>query len=132
MALEPISGEIIGVIIVDHGSRRDESNQMLLEIVSAFRQHSSFTIVEAAHMELAQPCIATAYNECVRQGATLIVVHPYFLLPGRHWDTDIPRLASEAAANHPHTSHLVTKPLGAHPLMNQVITERIFERLKER
>ena len=53
-------------------------------------------------MELAEPSIATAYNECVRQGALQIVVHPFFLLPGRHWDRDIPQLAAEAAAEHPH------------------------------
>lgn len=122
---EPISCENVGVIIVDHGSRRDESNQMLLGIVDAFRQTSTYAIVEAAHMELAEPCIATAYNACVQQGATWIVVHPFFLLPGRHWDSDIPRLAAEAAAGHPQTSYLVTAPLGSHPLMAQVIDERI-------
>ena len=129
---ENISGEKIGVIVVDHGSRREESNQMHLEIVDAFRHISSYAIVEAAHMELAEPSIATAYSKCVEDGATQIVVHPYFLLPGRHWDSDIPRLTAEAAASHPDTSYLVTQPLGAHPLMNQVIAERISESLQQR
>ncbi|MDE0938432.1 MAG: hypothetical protein OSA43_00600 [Pirellulales bacterium] len=124
--------EKIGVIIVDHGSRREESNQMHLEIVDVFRNTSSYAIVEAAHMELAEPSIATAYSKCVEAGATQIVVHPYFLLPGRHWDSDIPRLAAEAAARHPDTSYLVTQPLGAHPLMNQVIAARISESLQQR
>ncbi len=125
MVTENSFSESIGVIIVDHGSRREESNQMLLEIVDAFRQTSPYAVVEPAHMELAEPSIATAYGECVRQGTTQIVVHPYFLLPGRHWDSDIPRLAAEAATHYPDTSYLVTAPLGSHPLLAEVVAERI-------
>lgn len=117
--------ENLGIIIVDHGSRRTESNNLLLEVVELFRQTAGYQIVEPAHMELAEPSIADAFQNCVDQGATRIVVHPYFLSPGRHWHEDIPRLASEAAANHPGTTHLVTAPLGLHPLMAKVMQERI-------
>ena len=57
--------------------------------------------------------------------ARLVVVHPYFLLPGRHWDADIPRLAEAAAAKHAGVKYLVTAPLGLHPLMSQVIQARV-------
>jgi sirohydrochlorin ferrochelatase len=117
--------EKVGVILVDHGSRRDESNQLLLEVVNAFRQHAAWEIVEPAHMELAEPSIATAFGKCIDQGAELIIVFPYFLSPGRHWHEDIPRLAAEAAQPFPRTRHLVTAPLGLHALMLQVIDERI-------
>jgi len=117
--------ENLGIIVVDHGSRRAESNQLLFEVVDLFRQTAGYKIVEAAHMELAEPSIADAFQKCVDQGATRIVVHPYFLSPGRHWHEDIPRLAQEAAANHPGTTHLVTAPLGLHPLMANVMQERV-------
>ncbi len=117
--------EKVAVILVDHGSRRDESNQLLLEVVNAFRQQSAWNIVEPAHMELAEPSIATAFGKCVDQGAKLIIVFPYFLSPGRHWHKDIPRLAAEAAQPFPRIRHLVTAPLGLHALMLQVIDERI-------
>ena len=120
-----ISLEKIAVILVDHGSRRDESNQLLFEVVQAFRQHAAWNIVEPAHMELVEPSIATAFDKCVGQGAELIIVYPYFLSPGRHWHEDIPRLAAEAAQAYPTVLHLVTAPLGLHALMLQVIDERI-------
>src|SRR5207248_837243 len=82
-----------GVILVDHGSRRDESNAMLLDVVRDFALATGIPIVEPAHMELAEPSIATAFARCVERGATMVVVFPYFLLPGRHWNDDIPRLA---------------------------------------
>jgi sirohydrochlorin ferrochelatase len=115
----------LGVILVDHGSRREESNAMLLDVVANFAATSGYAIVEPAHMELAEPSIETAFGRCVERGATMVVVFPYFLLPGRHWSDDIPRLAAAAAAKHPGIQFLVTAPFALHPLMAQVIEQRI-------
>lgn len=116
----------IGVIVVDHGSRRAESNVMLEELTrSAISDRLDHDIVEPAHMELAEPSIATAFDRCVERGATTVVIQPYFLLPGKHWNQDIPELAEEAAARHPGVSYLVAAPFGVHPLMADVVSARV-------
>ena len=115
----------LGVIVVDHGSRRAESNAMLMEIAEWFQQQSDYEIVEPAHMELAEPSIATAFDRCVRRGAGRIVVFPYFLLPGRHWQQDIPELTAKAAERHHGIPFLVTAPFGRHPLMLEIMHARI-------
>jgi sirohydrochlorin ferrochelatase len=115
----------LGVILVDHGSRRDASNAMLLGVVQNFAEVTGLPIVEPAHMELAEPSIATAFARCVERGARTVVVFPYFLLPGRHWNDDIPRLAAAAASKHPGVRYLVTAPFGLHPLMAEVMRQRI-------
>jgi sirohydrochlorin ferrochelatase len=122
---KPVDRAALGVILVDHGSRRDESNELLLEVVRQFAAASGLPIVEPAHMELAEPSIAAAFARCVERGAGTIVVFPYFLLPGRHWHEDIPRLAAEAARHHPGVRYLVTAPLALHPLINDIISQRI-------
>ncbi len=114
-----------GIIIVDHGSRREESNAMLLDVVAMFKEHTDWPIVEPAHMELAEPSIAAAFDRCVERGASFIVVHPFFLLPGKHWKSDIPELARAAAAKHAGIRFLVTAPLGTHALMAQIMNDRI-------
>jgi len=119
--------DVRALILVDHGSRRAASNAMFEEFVAAFRANDEFTVVEPAHMELAEPTIGDAYDKCVAAGATTVVVSPYFLLPGRHWDKDIPTLTAEAAARHPGTRFLVSAPIGLHPLMNDVIASRVDE-----
>jgi sirohydrochlorin ferrochelatase len=121
---------ITGVIIVDHGSRREASNQMLLQAVEAFRATSQYRIVEPAHMELADPDIATAFERCTQQGATQIVVFPYFLSPGRHWSSDIPSLVAAAAKNSG-VEWIVTAPFGLHPLLTDVIHDRIQHCLRQ-
>lgn len=118
-------GDGDGLIIVDHGSRRKESNLMLNDFVAMFREKTSYPIVEPAHMELAEPSIRNAFASCVQQGARRIIVSPFFLLPGRHWNQDIPSLTAEAAKEHPGVSFLVTAPLGLHPLLVDVMDDRI-------
>ena len=115
----------VGLVVVDHGSRREESNAMLLEMVAMVRDAVPYPIVEPAHMELAEPSIETAFGRCVAQGADLVVVSPYFLLPGRHWHKDIPALAAEAAEVHRGVPFLVSAPLGLHPLMAEVVGARV-------
>lgn len=126
----PIEPDQLGVIVVDHGSRRDESNRLVLAVADDLRAETGLKIVEPAHMELAEPSIQTAYDRVVKRGAKLVIVHPYFLSPGRHWHQDIPRLAADAAQRHPGTQFLVTAPLGLHPLMLQIIQDRIQQCLR--
>ena len=116
-----------GIIIVDHGSRRAESNQLLEEIASLFAKRFTerYDIVEPAHMELAEPSIASAYAKCVERGATRVIVCPFFLGPGKHWTADIPRLAADAAAGFPGTEYHVTMPLGIDDLILQLLDKRI-------
>src|SRR5215213_10314961 len=96
-----------GIIIVDHGSQREESNRMLEEVAALFAQRfeEMYEVVEPAHMEIAEPSIASAYARCVERAATRIVVCPFFLGPGKHWTSDIPRLTAEAAAAFPQTEY---------------------------
>ena len=77
--------EVDGILIVDHGSRREQSNSML----------RVFT---------------TDYQEALDR--RVVIIFPYFLPPGIHWDRHIPTLASEAAKEHPNTPYI-----GLHDLM---------------
>ncbi|XP_072984823.1 sirohydrochlorin ferrochelatase, chloroplastic isoform X1 [Typha latifolia] len=229
-------GEKDGVIIVDHGSRRQESNLMLNEYVAMFKSRTGYRIVEPAHMlepscwsyapcpqlvgkeriqmirrscfyfvarrrgaegeislfllcrwhmqvvftkliqlarefiydlyiilssfrsmyfwsskssthgmyvyarsniqyrgnkssmgwqELAAPSIRDAFRQCVQKGANRVIVSPFFLFPGRHWQQDIPALVAEASREHPGISYIITAPLGLHELMVDVMNDRI-------
>jgi sirohydrochlorin ferrochelatase len=117
----------VGVIIVDHGSRLHESNQMLEEVARQFarRFQQRYPIVEPAHMEIAEPSIATAYARCVAREAQQVVVCPYFLGPGKHWTADIPRLTAEAAAKFPQTRYHVSMPLGIDDLILDLLAKRV-------
>jgi sirohydrochlorin ferrochelatase len=116
-----------GIVIVDHGSRREESNRMLEEVASLFAKRfaETYEIVEPAHMELAEPSITTAYAKCAERGATRIVVCPFFLGPGKHWTSDIPRITAEAAQPFPQTEYHVAMPLGIDDLILELLAKRV-------
>ncbi|HEY4929260.1 MAG TPA: CbiX/SirB N-terminal domain-containing protein [Acidimicrobiales bacterium] len=115
----------VAVIVVDHGSRRSESNESFEAFVRASAGFLAYPIVEPAHMELAEPSISTAFDRCVAAGATTVAVAPYFLGPGRHWDRDIPALAEAAAAGHPGVRWLVAAPLGPDPELLAIVNRRV-------
>lgn len=113
------------LIIVDHGSTVEEANDMLAEVARLVEsRESGFDIVKYCHMELAEPTIEQAFDACVSEGAGSVVVHPYFLSPGRHSTRDIPAMVEEAARKHPGVVYKVTEPLGIHGKIIEVILER--------
>lgn len=114
------------VIIVDHGSRVQEANDLLDRVVRDVRDRCGdrFVAVEAAHMELAQPSIAHAFGRCVEAGAEQVVVVQFFLSPGRHAAEDIPRLVAEAAQSHANVSWSVTEPIGSDPALVDILLAR--------
>uniref|UniRef100_A0A804JUG8 Sirohydrochlorin ferrochelatase n=1 Tax=Musa acuminata subsp. malaccensis TaxID=214687 RepID=A0A804JUG8_MUSAM len=123
--VEHTVGDNDAVIIVDHGSRRQESNLMLNEFVAMFKARTGYHIVEPAHMELAEPSIRDAFKLCVQEGAKRVIVSPFFLFPGRHWQQDIPSLVADASKEHSGISYVITAPLGLHGLLVDVVNDRI-------
>jgi sirohydrochlorin ferrochelatase len=115
------------ILIVDHGSRRAEANELLDEVARRVQARCPDAIVRAAHMELAPPSIAEAIEACVAAGAGEIVVHPYFLAPGRHSTRDIPHMVDEAMSRHPGITARVTPPLGLHDQLIDVVLQRVDE-----
>lgn len=116
-----------GIILVDHGSRLAEANAMLEEVARVYREQTGARIVEPAHMELAAPSIADAFDRCVAQGARHVVVQLFFLSPGRHSMRDVPRLTAEASAAHPGVTYAVSQPIGIDPRLIEVLAARVAE-----
>lgn len=113
------------VLLIDHGSRRAAANQLIGEVAALVKQRlGPKSIVESAHMEIAEPTIAEAFALCVEQGATNVVVHPFMLAPGRHVTEDLPRLVAEAAAPHQGVRFSMAAPLGSHAGVIDAVIER--------
>src|SRR5687768_6445148 len=114
-----------GILIVDHGSRLSDANDMLREMADLIQSMAGGdVVVRYAHMELAEPDIPQGFAECVRAGATDVTVFPYMLSPGRHSTSDIPRMVGEAARSFPGVSFNVTPAFGLHEKLAEVVLER--------
>jgi sirohydrochlorin ferrochelatase len=111
--------------LVDHGSRHTQANVLLDEVAALVRQRlGAGSIVEPAHMEIADPTIAQGFSRCVEQGATTVVIHPFMLAPGRHVTEDLPRLIAEAAESHGGVAFAMAAPLGSHAGVIDAVIDR--------
>lgn len=115
------------LVLIDHGSRRSESNALLEEMATRVAGQLPEWHVEAAHMELAEPSLADAVARCVEKGAREIVVVPFFLGPGRHVTEDIPRLVQEQREAHPDVSMRLTDCLAPDDLLATLVVARATE-----
>ena len=126
----------VGIVVVDHGSKRASANDMLGKFVELLENNiregrGNVVAVEEAHMELATPSIADAVGCCVDKGATMVVVAPYFLSHGRHIQEDIPRLVEEAQKKFPNVSCVVAEQIGLDARVADVVWSRVEEALQD-
>lgn len=113
------------ILIIDHGSQRNEANQMLHAAADVLQQMvGEDVLVRPAHMEIAEPSIAQGFAACADAGATEVIAFPYMLSPGKHVTRDIPRLVADAARAHPHVAFRVTEPFGVHEKLAELIALR--------
>jgi sirohydrochlorin ferrochelatase len=118
----------LGLLLVDHGSRNAAANETLDAIAQLVRERMpDGALVRVAHMELCTPTIAEALATLIEEGATQLVVMPYFLAPGRHSTEDVPRMVREAMVAHPTIAFRVTEPLGVHALLAELVIARVVE-----
>lgn len=113
------------ILIVDHGSRRAEANDMLITVAEMLQAMAGpDVIVRYAHMELADPAISGGFLSCIEAGATEVIVFPYMLSPGKHSTGDIPRMVAEVAVSHPGIQYRVTPAFGVDEKLGEVILSR--------
>lgn len=115
------------IVLVDHGSRAADANAQLDELAGLVRARLPDRLVVAAHMELAEPDLASAIERCVCDGASEIVIAPWFLAPGRHGAVDIPRMVEDARTRHPEARLSLAEPLGLHQGLVDAVLDRISE-----
>ncbi len=113
------------ILLVDHGSKLNEANEMLISMASLVQEMAgSHIIVRPAHMELAEPSIKSGFESCIEAGATEVVVFPYMLSPGKHSTKDIPRMVADVASAHPGVAWSVTPAFGIHEKLGEIILGR--------
>ena len=112
------------ILLVDHGSRKEEANAQLEAVAEAVRRRADDARVRVAHLELAEPSIGDAIEACAAEGVTDLVLVPWFLGPGRHTTHDIPEQAATAARRHPALRLRIAEPLGLHDKLVDVVLER--------
>ncbi len=112
------------IVLAAHGSRAAEANEAHRDVAVRVAAAIGQTVFPA-FLELAEPGIGQAIDDAIGQGATNVVVVPYFLHPGRHLRSDIPEIVAEAATRHPGRTIQMSEHLGASDEMVGIVVDLV-------
>ncbi len=117
------------IVIFAHGSSIESANESVRLVVDAVRRDGGFDLVEPAFLEQGTPDLAGAVRSAVAQGATRVVVVPYFLTLGLHLQRDLPGIVKELSRINRGVRIDVAPPLDGHPALSRILQERAREAL---
>ena len=111
------------LLLVAHGSRRKQSNDEVVLLADRLKNNCAdqYNIIHAGFLELAETLIPDGIKKCVDDGASSIVILPYFLNSGRHVIEDIPEIVNETKPLYPEVDIRIAPHLGASELMMDLL-----------
>jgi sirohydrochlorin ferrochelatase len=115
------------VLLIAHGSRQAAANNDLHQLAARFAARGDYPIVEPCFLELAEPDIAEGGARCVARGAGRVLMVPYFLSAGVHLARDLIAARDDLRRGHPRVEFRLGPPLGPHPLLDDLVAERIHQ-----
>jgi len=116
-----------GVILLGHGSRREEANAEVRAIEAMLRQKRPQTIYSSAYLSLQTPDLSEAVEQMAQRGVNRIIVMPLFLFTGDHVKKDIPNLVQKLGDTYPEVQIVLARHFGADPGIVDIVQQRIEE-----
>jgi sirohydrochlorin cobaltochelatase len=120
---ESISADNAALLILVHGSPREESNIDMYEVVEEVRTTQKYFYVQVGFLECNDPPIPQAIEKCIEAGADRIIAVPYFLHAGRHVADDLPGFLEEASDKYPQLEILMGDYLGRELSLTKVLLQ---------
>ena len=151
-----MSNEKIGILLLSHGSRLDDGEEVIKAYKEMYLKEFPEAIVEYGFMEIRKPGIPETINKLTKDNdLDKIIVVPVFVAHGLHTKRDIPHLLGiesdfEEEHHHSHEHHhhhhhhhdheeeeefefdgeiILTEPLGIDNRIYGVIRDRISQYL---
>ena len=123
------------LIILAHGSRKQESNQeieiLTNDVRALIKRHFDwdvrlqFSIVDYAFLEIAEPSLTNSIEKLVSKNISEITIFPYFLNSGIHIKSDIPNIVKSARTKYPDCKFNLSPPIGANKEMPELILKHL-------
>lgn len=116
-----------GLVIAGHGSRDTDGIREFEQLVELVRERAPQHHVSHGYLEFAGPTIDQAIAVQLSADAKQIVMVPGILLAATHAKNDLPSELLDSAREHPDVDFHFGAPMGLHPLLLQVVQQRIVE-----
>jgi sirohydrochlorin ferrochelatase len=111
------------IILFSHGSLLCGAGETLKRVARFMRERNDAPIVEPGYLNYSEPLFAEAVENCVAQGATRIIVAPYFLVAGKFVQVDLKPKIEAARAKYPDFEFHLAGAMTAHPTLSEAILD---------
>ncbi len=114
------------VILVAHGSRQAEQNDVFVQVIDLIREilDDEYSI-DGAFMSFSEMNIETKLKEVIDKGAKEIIIVPYLLFAGNHVIETIPKKVDSFMKNYPDVKIIYKESFGADKRLAEIIVDRI-------
>ena len=110
-------------ILLGHGSRNPEANEVLHELANMFSKEVNMT-TEAAFLQFAEPSLENVIESYFEKGVHDLTIIPVFLYPGVHIKEDVPGIIDQLQEKYPTLTVKIADPIGADPKLVSVLQDR--------
>ena len=115
------------IILLGHGSRVPDAGKHMEKVAAGLRAKYGHSIVEICYMSRLGPHFPEIFEKCLTQGATEVMVIPYFLHDGLHLVLDIPEMLQEVAKRNPEVKLILGRNLGFDDVLVDLVQRRISD-----
>lgn len=114
-----------GVLILAHGSREKETEITLKMIVELTKEALGMQMIETATLKFSETDLKTGLLNLMDEGATDIIVIPYFLFEGVHMKVEIPNEINIFSKEYPNVKITLGCALGTDRRLSEIIADRV-------
>jgi sirohydrochlorin ferrochelatase len=116
-----------GVIILGHGSRSEDAQVIMDNLVSQIKNRGIYYYVEGAMLQFNQPDLSLAISKAVENRVEKIIVVPLFIFNGIHMKEDIPEILEQERIKYPDIEIEFAGNIGADVRITEILLDRIKE-----
>jgi sirohydrochlorin cobaltochelatase len=111
------------IILFSHGSLLCGAGETLKRIAAFMRERGDAPIVEPGYLNYSKPPFAEAVESCVQQGATRVIVAPYFLVAGKFVQVDLKPKIAAAREKFPDVEFRLAGAMTSHSSLTKAIID---------
>ena len=115
------------LLAIGHGTRNEQGRQTFLDFVATYQKLDTSRPVIPCFLELTQPTIQTAVDECIQQGYTEITALPILLFAARHNKFDVTNELDRARSPYPQLSFNYGRHFGITPKIIELWRDRLTQ-----
>ncbi|WP_425415535.1 sirohydrochlorin chelatase [Paenibacillus borealis] len=117
------------VLLMGRGGSDPDANSDFYKLGRLLWERTPYLSVESCFIAITKPSLPEGLERCLALGARKIIVVPYLLFTGVLMK-QFAEMVSRFAAEHPEIEVEIGRQLGTHPLLVDMLTERIEETME--